>query len=68
MRKKISKYFNIYVVTAFIGGFSLLYIFSYAFVFNDVTTGSSRDIKKAYCEKNPDECKVSLKGSSQGRQ
>jgi len=63
MRKKISKYFNIYVVTALIGGFSILYIFSYAFVFNDVTTGSSRDIKKAYCKKNPDECNVSLKRS-----
>jgi len=43
-------------------------IFSYTFVFNDVTTGSSRDIKKAYCEANPEKCKVSLKGSSQGRQ
>jgi len=63
MRKTISKYLNIYVVTAFIGGFSILYLFSFAFVLNDVATGSSRDMKKAYCKENPNECNVSLKRS-----
>jgi hypothetical protein len=63
MRRTISKYVNIYVVTAFIGGFSILYLFSFAFVINDVSGGSSREMKKKYCEKNPDECNVTLKRS-----
>lgn len=63
MRKKIGKYFNIYVVTALIGGFSILYLFSFAFVINDVSGGSSREMKKKYCKKNPDECNVTLKRS-----
>ncbi|QOP44788.1 hypothetical protein [Sulfurimonas paralvinellae] len=61
MRKTIKKYLNIYVVTALIGGFSVLYLFSFAFVLNDVTGGSSREMKKKYCKKNPDECNVTLK-------
>lgn len=63
MRKTFSKYVNIYVVTAFIGGFSILYLFSFAFVMSDVSGGSSREMKKKYCEKNPDECNVTLKRS-----
>ncbi|MBN2815861.1 MAG: hypothetical protein JXQ67_04210 [Campylobacterales bacterium] len=63
MKREISKYLNIYVVTGFIGIFSLLYIFSFAFVLSDVSSGSSREMKKAYCEENPDECNVSIKKS-----
>jgi hypothetical protein len=51
------------VVTALIGGFSILYLFSFAFVINDVSGGSSREMKKKYCKKNPDECNVTLKRS-----
>ena len=61
MRKTLRKYFNIYVVTGLIGVFSVLYILSFAFVLNDVSGGSSREMKKKYCEKNPDECNVSIK-------
>jgi len=60
MRKIVKKYFNIYVVTALIGGFSLLYLFSFAFVLSDVSGGSSREIKKKYCKKNPDDCNITL--------
>jgi len=60
MRKRINKYFNIYVITALIGGFSVLYLFSFSFVLNDVSGSSSREIKKKYCEKNPDDCNISL--------
>jgi hypothetical protein len=57
MKEQIKKYLNIYVVIAFIGGFSLLYMFSFAFVLHDVANGSSlqmkRDmIKKQECQKN----------------
>ena len=61
MKKKINKYFNIYVVTAIIGICSLLYILSFAFVLSDVSSGSSREMKKVYCEKNPAECNVTIK-------
>ena len=61
MKKTIKKYFNIYVVTAFIGIFSILYLLSFAFVLNDVSGGSSREMKKVYCKKNPAECNVTVK-------
>jgi len=64
MRKTFAKYFNIYVVSWLIGVCSILYILSFAFVFNDVAGGSSRDMKKKYCEKNPQECNVSIKRST----
>ncbi len=60
MRKTISKYLNIYVVTGLIGISSILYLISFVFILNDVTGGSSRDMKKKYCEKNPQECNVSI--------
>lgn len=60
MRKTISKYLNIYVVTGLIGIFSILYLISFVFILNDVTGGSSREMKKKYCEKNPQECNVSI--------
>jgi len=60
MRKIVKKYFNIYVVTALIGGFSVLYLFSFAFVLSDVSSGSSREMKKKYCKKNPDDCNATL--------
>lgn len=64
MRKTINKYLNIYVVTAFIGIFSILYLLSFAFVLSDVSSGSSREMKKVYCEKNPLECNVSMKNTT----
>jgi hypothetical protein len=64
MRKKISKYLNIYVVVGWIGFFSFAYMLSFAFVQNDISSGSSRDIRKKYCEKNPQECNVSVKRNS----
>ena len=60
MKAKLSQYVNIYVVTGLIGIFSLLYIFSFAFVLSDVSSGSSRDMKKEYCEQNPEKCKINL--------
>ena len=60
MKKLIKKYFNIYVVTALIGGFSVLYLVSFAFVLSDVSSGSSREMKKKFCKKNPDECNATL--------
>ena len=63
MKKALSKYFNFYVVIALIGGFSFLYLFSFAFVLNDVATGSSLKIKqkavqkqKELCRKDPTQC------------
>jgi len=56
MRKMVSKYFNIYVVIILIGGFSFLYLFSYAFVLNDVANGSSLQMKKEYMEKKRQLC------------
>ncbi|MDD2905657.1 MAG: hypothetical protein WBK95_03580 [Sulfurimonas sp.] len=61
MRKKLSRYFNIYVVIWFIGVFSILYLLSFAFILNDVAGGSSREMKKIYCTENPEECNVSIK-------
>jgi len=58
---KRNKFFNIYFVTAFIGGFSILYLFSFVFVLNDMSGGSSREVKKKFCKKNPHECNVTLK-------
>jgi len=60
MAKK-NKFFNIYFVTALIGGFSILYLFSFVFVMHDMSGGSSREIKKKFCKKNPHECNVTLK-------
>jgi len=56
MKHAISKYFNIYVVIALIGGFSFLYLFSFAFVLNDVANGSSSQMKKEYMEKKKQLC------------
>jgi hypothetical protein len=58
MKKTLSKYLNIYVVISLIGIFSFLYLFSFAFVLNDVATGSSSAIKKQFCLKNPAKCKT----------
>ena len=58
MRAKLSKYFNIYVVTALIGFFSFLYLFSFAFVISDVNSGSSRAIKQKLCKEQPEICYV----------
>jgi len=65
MRRKLSKYFNIYVVTALIGFFSFLYLFSFAFVISDVNSGSSRVMKQKLCEEQPKICYVSPKKSTQ---
>ena len=56
MKNSISKYFNIYVAIALIGGFSFLYLFSFAFVLNDVANGSSSQMKKEYMEKKKQLC------------
>lgn len=64
MKATLKKYLNIYVVGGFITFFSILYVFSFAFVLSDVSGGSSREIKKKYCEKNPQECKVTIKRST----
>jgi len=61
METGIKKYLNIYMVLGLIAIASVLYIFSFAFILNDVSGGSSREIKKKYCEKNPHECNVSIK-------
>jgi len=61
MKKSIKEYLNIYVVLGLIGVASVLYIFSFAFLFNDIAGSSSREIKKKYCEKNPQECNISIK-------
>ena len=63
MHKKTQQYFNIYVVVGFIGIFSLLYLFSFAFILNQVSSGSSRDIKKEYCLQNPVKCNIGIKKS-----
>ena len=60
MKVKLSQYVNIYVVTGLIGIFSILYILSFAFVISDVSSGSSRDMKKVYCEQNPEKCNVNI--------
>lgn len=36
--------------------FSFLYLFSFAFVLSDVSSGSSRDMKKKLCEEQPEVC------------
>jgi len=56
MKKKINKYFNIYVVTSLIAGFSLLYMFSFAFVLNDVANGSSLQMKRDMMKKQNIQC------------
>jgi len=56
MKKTLSKYFNIYVVIALIGAFAFLYLFSFAFVLNDVTTGSSLKMKKKAIQKKKELC------------
>lgn len=64
MMKKISKYFNIYVVIVFIAITSFFYMFSFAFVLNDVSSGSSRAMKKKLCKEKPEVCYVSPKKST----
>jgi len=64
MTKKISQYFNIYVVAGLIGSFSILYLFSLVFVLNDLSGGSSLKMKKELmkkqqqeiCLENPSRC------------
>lgn len=63
MRNKVSKYFNIYFVIGFIGVFSFLYMLSFVFVINDINSGSSVEINKAYihhkkelCKQDPTQC------------
>ena len=56
MKRKFSKYINIYVVIAFIGIFSFGYLFSFIFVINDVSSGSSLKMKKEFCSQNPEKC------------
>ncbi|MEA3369971.1 MAG: hypothetical protein U9Q40_01375 [Campylobacterota bacterium] len=51
MKKIIKKYFNIYIVIALIGGFSFLYMLSFAFVINDVSKGSSLQMKRDMMKK-----------------
>jgi hypothetical protein len=46
MKDKIKKYLNIYVVVGFIGFVSFLYMLSFAFVINDVASGSSAQMKR----------------------
>lgn len=46
MNKKFSKYFNIYVVTSLILGFSIIYMLSFAVIINDVSNGSSLQMKR----------------------
>lgn len=56
MKTKISKYFNIYVVTALIGIFSFLYLFSFVLVIHDVANGSSLKMKREYMEHKKQLC------------
>jgi hypothetical protein len=51
MRTKIKKFMNIYVVTGLIGGFSLLYILSFAFIGTNISNGSSAQMKRDYLKK-----------------
>lgn len=46
MRAKVKKYLNIYVVAGLIGGFVFLYLLSFIFVLNDVSNGSSAQMKR----------------------
>lgn len=57
MKKIIKKYLNIYVVIALIGGFSFLYMLSFAFVLNDVSKGSSLQMKRDMIEKQKNAAK-----------
>lgn len=56
MKNKINKYFNIYVVTSLIAGFSLIYMLSFAFVINDVSKGSSLQMKRDMMKKENIQC------------
>ena len=47
MKERIKKYLNIYFIIGFIGVFSVIYMFSFALVLNDVKKGSSVEIYKA---------------------
>lgn len=51
MRQTVKKYFNMYVVFGLISAFSFLYMLSFAFVINDVSNGSSLQMKKDMIEK-----------------
>jgi len=46
MKRRVNKYFNIYVVSSLIGVFSFLYMLSFAFIINDVSNGSSLQMKR----------------------
>lgn len=59
--KPNQKYVNILFVTYGVAFFSLIYIFSYVFILNDVNNGSSRAMKQKFCLENPDKCKVAPK-------
>ena len=55
--KPNQRYFNILFVTYGVAFFSLMYIFSYAFILSDVSNGSSRAMKQKFCQENPGVCK-----------
>lgn len=59
--KPNQKYVNILFVTYGVAFFSLIYIFSYVFILNDVNNGSSRAMKQKFCQENPDKCRVAPK-------
>ena len=52
MTNKIKKFLSIYIVTGLIGGFSLLYMLSFALVLSDVNKGSSVEINRAMIQKS----------------
>lgn len=57
MKRIIKKYLNIYVVIALIGGFSFLYMLSFAFIVNDISKGSSLQMKRDMIEKQKNSTK-----------
>ena len=55
--KPNQRYVNILYVTYGVAFFSLMYIFSYAFILTDVSNGSSRAMKQKFCHENIGVCK-----------
>ena len=55
--KPNQKYGNIVIVTIGVSFFSLMYLISSAFLYMDISSGSSRDMKKKFCKENPEQCK-----------
>ena len=51
MKEQIKKYLNIYVVLGFIVIFSLFYMISFAFIINDISKGSSLQMKRDMIKK-----------------